>query len=119
MEGNKVVSITFYDKDNPARHNDDGDQIGGGVEVNFNEANAYNVLLLMGLCSRVNPDLYGEMSGADFRKCIHLGLANLDMAFNSGKFTISDWELDFYFGLKNRIERLLTVFMDTQTVSWG
>lgn len=113
------MSITFYDKDNPARRNDDGDQIGGGTEVNFSNINAYNVLRLMSLCSKYNPDLYGEMNGEDFRKCIHLGLANLDMGFNSGKFTISNHDMGFYLELKNRIHRLETVFMDTETVCWG
>lgn len=113
------MSVNFYDKNNPARWNDDGDQISGGIEVNLANSNAYTVLSLMGLCSRDNPDLYGEIDGHNFRKCAYRALANLEIAFNPSLISMSDDDDFYYRAMKSRVERLLTVFADTETVCWG
>lgn len=105
------MSVTFFDKNNPAKYNEDGDQIGGGIEVQLSNNSAAFVLSLMGLGIRDKPDLYGEMNGHDFRKCAYRALTNLDIAYNPNDYN--------YRAMKSRVERLLTVFADTETVRWG
>ena len=116
MERSEIMSITFYDQNNPAKYNDDGDQIGGGIEVNFANGNAYTVLSLMGLCGKDNPDLCGEMNGHDFRKCAYRALATLDMINDESRFNVDPIDVAY---AKERIKRLLTVFADAETVCWG
>lgn len=114
------MSVTFFDKNNPAKYNDDGDQIGGGIEVNFANGNAYTVLSLMGLCDQdVNPDLSGELNGHDFRKCAYCALATLDMMNDESRFNVGPIDVAHWGYAKERITRLLTVFADAETVCWG
>lgn len=101
------MSITFADPSNPARYNEDGDQIGGGSDVNFNNSNAFHILLILGLCKAENPELYGTVDGNTFRKCCIKALVIIDI-FKPN-----------YSYLKEKINRLLTVFADCEQVTWG
>lgn len=113
MEKGEKMSVTFFDADNPAQLNSDGDQVGGGIEVNFSNANAAFVLELMGVYEE-DAFLIGEMSGEEFRKNIVRGLANIEIlmtlnsSFNKAHLTV----------VKSRLERLQTVFVDTVLVRW-
>lgn len=108
------MSVTFFDVDNPAKFNADGDQIGGGIEVNFSNTNAAFVMQIMGIYDEDTAFLVGEMSGEEFRKNIIRGLANVEIISESGSnFTDAHMVL-----VKSRLERLLTVFADTKLVRW-
>ena len=107
------MSVTFFDANNPARFNTDGDQIGGGVEVNFSNTNAAFVLELMGIYEE-DAFLIGEMSGEEFRKNIMRGLSNVEIMMTANS-NLTDAHLSV---VKSRLERLATVFMDTVLVRW-
>lgn len=110
------MSVTFYDANNPAQYNSDGDQIGGGVEVNFNNGNAATVLQLMGLYSNESGlGIYGELSGEDFRKSVLRGLANMDILANLTKSNIDPL---YQINLRRRLERLLSAFADSILIRW-
>lgn len=109
------MSVTFFDANNPARFNTDGDQIGGGVEVNFSNGNATMVLQLMGLYDE-ETGLYGETSGYDFRRSIIRGLANVDIVLKSNN--VNNDIFQNHLTMKSRLERLLTAFSDTLIVRW-
>ena len=107
------MSVTFFDANNPAQFNADGDQIGGGVEVNFSNSNAAFVLELMGIYDEDAAFLIGEMSGEEFRKNIMRGLANVEI------MTANSNMIDAHLSVvKSRLERLATVFVDTVLVRW-
>lgn len=111
------MSVTFYDRDNVARYNADGDQVGGGIEVNFSNGNAMSVLIMMGATDYENPELYGEMVGYDFRKSICRALVTIDMVLSFNR--INHDYADYYVEVKRRLERLLTVFSDAENVCWS
>lgn len=107
------MSVTFFDANNPAQFNADGDQIGGGVEVNFSNTNAAFVLELMGIYEE-DAFLIGQMSGEEFRKNIMRGLSNVEIMMTANS-NLTDAHLSV---VKSRLERLATVFADTVLVRW-
>lgn len=110
------MSVTFYDANNPAQYNLDGDQIGGGVEVNFNNGNAATILQLMGLYSNESASgIYGELDGESFRKSVFRGLANMDILAG---FSHSKVDPLYQINLRRRLERLLTAFADSILIRW-
>lgn len=102
------MSVTFFDPENKPVYDQDYNQVGGGKEVNFSNANAYNVLMLMGISDRANGGYFGEMDGNKFRKRVLIGLANLSLPVNN-MFE------DYY---KQRLELLLECFSNAKVVRW-
>lgn len=110
------MSVSFYDPNNPAKYNEDGDQVGGGIEINVNNSNGYSILMLMGLCGPDNRDMYGDLDGDTFRKCCIKALCTIDMM----TFNVQTIEnLDFWMHIESRINRLLVVFSDADRICWS
>lgn len=109
------MSVTFFDPNNPAVYNDDGDQVGGGTEVNFNNHNAYGILMLMGMCGPDNHDMFGDLDGDTFRKNCIRALSVIDMM----QFNVKTNCFELCISLKSKISRLLVVFDDSERICWG
>lgn len=110
------MSVTFFDPNNPAEYNLNGDQVGGGTEINVNNVNGYNILMLMGLCGPDNHNMYGDLDGDTFRKHCIKALSMIDMM----QFNVQSTEnLEFCIRLKSRISRLLVVFSDADRICWS
>jgi len=105
------MSVTFYDPSNLVKYNEDGDQIGGGLDINVSNGNAFEILLALGLCTLENPVLWGTLDGDTFRKCCIKALLIIHMK----ELHPNDYR-SFY--LSQKINRLLTVFADCETVNW-
>ena len=103
------MSVTFYDPKRPAVYDTDYRLIDGVEEINYSNANAYNVLKMMGIADC--NDLYGELEGVEFRRRVLIGLSNLS-------FVETDEE-DYRYDTKRRLQGLLRVFKHSEKVCWG
>jgi hypothetical protein len=103
------MSVTFYDPSNIPVYDNDGDKVGGGLEVNFSNVNAANILQLMGFDHE--SGLYGEASGDDFRKSIGRGLAYVYLL-------VGHKDEYMWYEIKHKLFRLQTVFEEALLVRW-
>lgn len=108
------MSVTFYDADNPAVYDEYGDQLGGGQTVNISNSNAAHLLVYMGITDPNDPNLYGELDGDSFRRCVIRALANVDLSIKNDSSMF-----EYYEYAKDRLGRFLTVFADTRLVCWS
>ncbi len=96
------MSVTFYDPADPPHFELKGFE--GGIWLNFSNANGLTILYYMGLN---HEDLYGEMDGADFRRCVHRGIEMVKLLNIPQKTYILD-----------RYEQMMHTFSNSEIVKW-
>jgi hypothetical protein len=99
------MSVTFFDPENRNVYDEEYNVVSGGPEVNFAQTNAAQVLLTMGLYDPDDPDMFGHMSGEDFRRLVIRGI-----------FTCGD-RMELLF-VKDRLQKLLEAFSKAKFVYW-
>ena len=96
------MSVTFYDPADPPRFNSENFEE-KGIWLNFSNANGLTMLYYMGLEAKD----YGEMDGADFRRCVHRGIETVKLLNIPQKIYFLD-----------RFDQMMGMFINSKVVKW-